>query len=180
MRKILFSTGLVALTMGMAALWSGSEVSAQGASQIVLSCTTPPPESHTANGCRSSELAPPPAGTPPIIIGSKLLIFAGFWVWCQNPSGGNPYGPDCKGSVYVEEVDLVSGTGKYQANSVSGSASAGGSTGLQASFTSSDGDLSCILDVPTSPTKGGTNTLNGICDGVPISFFNAVVQVTGR
>ena len=148
---------------------------AQGVSQIVLSCTTPPPHSQTTNGCRSTELAPPPEGTPPIIIGSKLLIVGGFWVWCQNPSGGTPYGPDCSGSVYVEEVDLLTGAGKYQATSVSGNSSQSGPTGLQVSFTSSDGDMACALDVPTSPTKGGTNTLSGLCDGVPITFFNAVV-----
>ncbi len=153
-----------------------TQIHAQGVSQIVLSCTTPPPESHTNNGCRSTELAPPPTGTPPIIIGSKLLIVGGFWVWCQNPNGGTPYGPDCSGSVYVEEVDLVTGAGTYQATSVSGSASQSGPTGLQVSFTSSDGDMTCALDVPTSPTKGGTNTLGGLCDGVPIRFFNAVVQ----
>jgi hypothetical protein len=153
-----------------------TQIHAQGVSQIVLSCTTPPPESHTTNGCRSTELAPPPTGTPPIIIGSKLLIVGGFWVWCQNPNGGTPYGPDCSGSVYVEEVDLVTGAGKYQATSVSGGASQSGPTGLQVSFTSSDGDMTCALDVPTSPTKGGTNTLAGLCDGVPITFFNAVVQ----
>ncbi len=70
----------------------------------------------------------------------------------------------------------MTGTGSYQATSVSGSAAASGPTGLQVSFTSSDGDMSCVLDVPASPTKGGTNTLSGLCDGVPIKFFNAVVQ----
>ena len=155
------------------------EVVAQGVSQIVLSCGTPPPQSHSPNGCRSSELAPPPAGTPPIIIGSKLLIVGGFWVWCQSPNGGTPYGPDCGGSVYVEEVDLVSNAGKYDATSVSGNSSSGGPTGLQVTFTSSDGDMSCVLNVPTSPTAGGSNTLSGFCDGVPINFTNSVVQVTG-
>jgi hypothetical protein len=174
----IFRAGIMASMSASALFCVAPQNLAQGASQIVLSCSTPPPESHTANGCRSSELAPPPTGTPPIIIGSKLLILAGFWVWCQNPSGGTPYGPDCTGSVYVEEVDLVSGTGQYQSTSISGSAASGGPTGLQASFTSSDNDMSCILNVPTSPTNGGTNTLSGICDGVPISFFNAVVQVT--
>jgi hypothetical protein len=155
-------------------------VHAQGVSQIVIACTTPPPQSTTANGCRSTELAPPPGGTPPIIIGSKLLVVAGFWVWCQNPNGGTPYGPDCNGSVYVEEVNLGTGAGSYQATSVSGDASPTGPTGLQVSFTSSDGDLSCVLDVPASPAKGGTNTLSGLCDGVPIKFFNTVAQVTGK
>jgi hypothetical protein len=28
--------------------------------------------------------------------------------------------------------------------------------------------MSCVLNVPTSPTNGGTNTLTGFCDGVPI------------
>ena len=151
-------------------------IHAQGVDQIVLTCTTPPPSSKTTNGCRSTELAPPPEGTPPIIIGNTLLFVAGFWVWCQSPNGGTPYGPECKGSVYAEEVDLVSGAGKYQATSVSGNSSASGPTGLQVAFTSSDGDMACVLYVPTSPTKGGTNTLTGLCDGVPITFFNAGVQ----
>jgi hypothetical protein len=155
-----------------------SAQASQPVSQIVLACTTPPPQSHTANGCRSTELAAPPDGTPPIIIGSKLLIVGGFWVWCQSPNGGTPYGPDCNGSVYVEEVNLSSGAGAYSATSVSGSASQSGPTGLQVSFTSSDGDMSCVLNVPTSPTNGGSNTLSGLCDGVPIKFFNSVVQVT--
>src|SRR5713226_6322937 len=172
----IFRTAILASMIAGGLFCVAPEVVAQGVSQIVLSCTTPPPASHSPNGCRSSELAPPPDGTPPIIIGSKLLIVGGFWVWCQSPNGGTPYGPDCSGSVYVEEVNLVSGTGVYQATAVSGTASLSGPTGLQVAFTSSDGDMSCVLNVPTSPTKGGTNTLSGLCDGVPITFFNAVVQ----
>jgi len=177
MRNI-FRAGALASMMATAMFWTAPRLAAQDVSQIVLSCTTPPPQSQSTNGCRSSELAPPPDGTPPIIIGSKLLIVGGFWVWCQNPNGGTPYGPDCSGSVYVEEVNLVSGAGVYDATSISGTASSSGPTGLQVAFTSSDGDMSCILNVPTSPTRGGTNTLSGLCDGVPIKFSNAVVQVT--
>ena len=147
-------------------------VAAQGASQIVLSCSTPPPESHTANGCRSSELDT----TPPIIVDGKLLIVGGFWVWCQSPSGGTPYGPDCNGAMYIAEVNLATGTAVYETTSVSGTASDSG--GLQVTFTSSDGDMSCTLSVPTSPSSGGANTLAGHCDGVPIIFSKAVVQVT--
>ena len=165
---------LPALMLGLGV----ASIHAQGVSQITLSCTTPPPQSQTANGCRSSEAAPPPNGTPPIIIGSKLLFLGGFWVWCQNPNSGTPYGPDCSGSLYVEEINLVSGAGVYQATSVSGGSSASGPTGLQVSFTSSDGDISCVLNIPTSPAKGGTNTLSGLCDGVPITFFNVVVNIT--
>src|SRR5579863_6253485 len=73
------------------------------ASQIVLSCTTPAPESKTTNGCVSSELAP--SGTPGIISGGTLYFIAGFWVWCQAPSGGTPYGPDCNGAMYIGEVN---------------------------------------------------------------------------
>jgi hypothetical protein len=162
------------VSMMAAMFWMALPLAAQGVSQIVLSCTTPPPQSHTANGCRSSELD----GTPPIIIGGKLLIVGGFWIWCQSPNGGTPYGPDCAGSVYVEEVDLATNTGVYDATSISGTASASGPTGLQVAFISSDGDLSCILNVPTTPTRGGTNILSGSCDTVPITFSNAVVQVT--
>lgn len=179
MRTKLFRAGVLVSMIGAMTLWVAAPVAANGVSQIVLSCTVPPLESSTPNGCHSSELAPPPAETPPIIIGSTFFIVAGFWVWCQNPNVGTPYGPDCHGSMYVEEVDLVSGTGKYQATSVSGSSASGGVTGLQVSFTSSDGDMSCLLSVPTSPTAGGTNTLAGLCDGVPITFSHAVVQVTG-
>ena len=64
-------------------------IHAQGVDQIVLTCTTPPPSSKTANGCRSTELAPPPEGTPPIIMGNTLFFVAGFWVWCQSPNGGS-------------------------------------------------------------------------------------------
>jgi len=148
---------------------------ATGVSQIVLSCTTPPPESQSTNGCSSSELVT----TPPIIVNTTLFFVGGFWVWCQSPIGaGTPYGPDCAGSVYVEEVNLISGAGVYEATSVSGSASAKGPTGLQVTFTSSDGDMTCTLNVPTSPTRGGTSTLKGTCNGVPITFTNAVVNVT--
>ena len=164
------------LTVGTSGLPTAA--SAQATSQIVLSCSSPPPQSHTTNGCRTSELAPPPAFTPPIIVGDKLLIVGGFWIWCQSPNGGTPYGPDCSGSVYAEEVDLVSNAGKYDATAITGSSLAGGTTGLQVTFTSTDGDLACVLDVPTSPTRGATNTLSGLCDGVPINFSNAVVQVT--
>src|SRR2546425_4253127 len=180
MRNKILKAGMLAAIVVAGMFWMAPGAVAQGVSQIVLSCTTPPPESHTTNGCRSSELAAPPGGTPPIFVGNKLLIVAGFWVWCQNPSGGTPYGPDCAGSVYVEEVNLVSGAAKYDATSVSGTASASGPTGLQVTFTSSDGDMSCILNVPPTPTKGGTNSLSGFCDGVPIRFSNAVVQVTSQ
>jgi hypothetical protein len=176
--RTMLRVGMLAAMIAAAIFWMAPKLAAQSVSQIVLSCTTPPPESQSSNGCRSSELAPPPGGTPPIIIGSKLLIVGGFWVWCQNPNGGTPYGPDCGGAVYVAEVNLVSGAAVYNTTSVSGTASASGPTGLQVTFTSSDGDMSCILNVPTSPTRGGTNTLSGLCDGVPIKFSNAVVQVT--
>ncbi len=147
---------------------------ASGVSQIVLSCSTPPPHSSSTNGCSSSELV----STPPIINGGTLYVIGGFWVWCQNPNGGTPYGPDCTGSVYIEEVSLATQTGVYETTSVSGSAAATGPTGLQVTFTSSDGDMSCTLNVPSSPTNGGTNTLGGLCNGVPISFSNSVVHVT--
>ena len=147
-------------------------VRASGVSQIVLSCSTPPLESHNTDGCSSSELVT----TPPIIGDGTLYVVGGFWIWCQNPNSGTPYGPDCSGSVYIEEVNIATSTGVYETNSISGTAT--GTTGLQVTFTSSDGDMLCTLHVPTSPTSGGTNTLSGYCDGIPITFSNAVVQVT--
>jgi len=168
--------GIILMVAALALLAIPEASATGGVSQIVLSCTTPPPESHSANGCRSSELV----GTPPIIIGDTLYIVAGFWVWCQSPSGGTPYGPDCTGSVYVEEVNLVTGAGHYDSTSVEGNSSATGSTGLQVTFTSSDGDTTCKLDVPTSPAHGPSNTVTGTCDDVPITFSNSVVQVTSQ
>jgi hypothetical protein len=147
---------------------------ATGVSQIVLSCTTPAPESQTTNGCRSSELVT----SPPIIVSGTLYIIGGFWIWCQNPNGGTPYGPDCSGSMYIAEINLGTGAVVYETTSIAGGAAAAGPTGLQVSFTSSDGDMSCTLNVPSSPTGGGTNTLGGLCDGFPISFTKSVVQVT--
>lgn len=170
--------GVVAAMSVIAVLVTAPRVAAQSVSQIVLSCSTPPPQSSSPNGCRTSELAPPPAGTPPIVVGNTLEVVGGFWVWCQSPNGGTPYGPDCSGSLYLGEVDLITNTATYETTSISGSSSAGGPTGIQVSFTSSDGDMSCMLNVPTSPTRGGTNSLTGLCNGVPISFFNSVVQVT--
>jgi hypothetical protein len=147
---------------------------ATSVSQIVLSCTTPPPASSSTNGCHSSELAT----TPPIFSGGTLLVIGGFWVWCQNPRGGTPYGPDCSGAIYIGEVTLPSGPAVYETTSASGSASPTGPTGLQVTFTTSDNDMTCTLDVPTSPTSGSVNTLSGSCDGVPITFTDSVVQVT--
>ena len=152
------------------------------ASQIVIHCTTPPPHSVNTNGCSSSELV----STPPIINAGTLYFVAGFWVWCQSPTNGTPYGPDCNGSMYVAEVDLATGTVKYEATSISGSSSVVGSTGLQVTFTSSDGDMTCTLGVPTSPTAGSTNQLSGTCGDpsnpssvVPIVFSQAGANVTG-
>ena len=154
---------------------------AAGASQIVISCTTPPPTSSNSNGCSSSELV----STPPIISAGTLYFVAGFWVWCQSPTSGTPYAPDCNGSMYIAEVDLATGALKYEATSVGGSSSAGGNTGLQVTFSSSDGDMTCTLDVPTSPTSGHTNQVGGTCgnpnnplSAAPIVFSHAVVNVT--
>ena len=178
MRNVL-KAGMLASITAAATFWIAPPAAAQGVSQIVLSCSAPNPVASDPNGCRNSELAGPPDGTPPIIVGTTLFIFGGFWVWCQSPNGGTPYGPDCNGAVYVEEVDLVSKAANYEPTSISGNSSSGGPTGLQVEFKSSDGDLSCTLGVPTSPTTGMTNTLSGFCDGVPISFRHVVVQVTG-
>src|SRR5260370_1929912 len=89
--------GIILMVAALALLAIPEASATGGVSQIVLSCTTPPPESHSTNGCRSSELV----GTPPIIIGDTLYIVAGFWVWCQSPSAGTPTLPDspCSGSL---------------------------------------------------------------------------------
>jgi len=88
--------------------------------------------------------------------------------------------------MYIAEVDLATGTAKYEATSIKGGSSAEGNTGLQVTFTTSDGDVTCTLDVPASPTSGGTNELGGSCGNpnnplstVPIVFSHAVVHVTG-
>ncbi len=167
---------LTALLAVLAVTSVPSASAANGASQIVVSCTTPPPESNSAHFCGSSEFIT----TPPIVIGNTLYVVAGFWVWCQGPVGGTPYGPDCAGTVYVEEVNLSTGAGHYDATSIDGLSSSSGPTGLQLTFTSKDGDTTCTLDVPTSPSQGGTNTLVGTCDGVPVVFSNAVVRVTSN
>lgn len=162
------------LSLFIFALLAVPTVSAAGASQIVLSCTTPPPQSSNPDGCSSSEFVT----TPPIINGDTLYIVAGFWIWCQNPNNGTPYGPDCNGAMYVVEVNLATRASHYDTSSVSGTSSAAGPTGLQVTFGSSEGNVSCTLDVPTSPTKGLTNQIGGTCNGVPIVFSHAVVQVT--
>jgi len=51
--------------------------------------------------------------------------------------------------MYVAEVNLATGTSKYEATSISGGSSAGGNTGLQVTFTAKDGEVTCTLDVPT-------------------------------
>ena len=163
---------MVVMVMAVLPVTAAPSNSSNGASQIVLSCSTPPPTSHNTNGCSSSELAT----TPPIIQGTTLYIVGGFWVWCQSPSAGTPYGPDCNGSMYIEEINLVTGVGHYQATAVDGTSSATGPTGLQVTFTSSDGDMTCKLNVPTSSEHGGA--LSGFCNGVPIVFSNAVINVT--
>ena len=174
MRDTVFRAGMLAAMLAATAGWMTPRVSAQGASQIILSCTTPGPHSQDPNGCRSSELVT----TPPIIQGNKLLIVGGFWVWCQSPTNGTPYGPDCNGAMYVAEVDLPNGPAVYNVTSISGTATAAGPTGLEVTFKSSDGDMSCTLDVPGSPTSGQSNTLIGTCNGLPIVFSNAVTHVT--
>ena len=164
--------------------WLGSLATptafAQGASQIVLSCTTPNPHDKSTHGCSSSQAVP-------ISNAGTLYFIGGFWVWCQAPTTGTPYGPDCNGAMYVVEVDLATGSSKYETTSISGSSSAGGPTGLQVTFNSSDGDMTCTLDVPTSPTSGPTNQLGGTCgspnnpnSAVAIVFGNAGVNVTGQ
>jgi hypothetical protein len=150
---------------------------AAGQSQIVLSCTTAAPHAgtHPAHPCVSSELAtsPPICSPDPTCASGTLYFIGGFWIWCQNPNGGTPYGPDCKGSVYIEEIDLSTGAGKYEATSISG----GATPGIWVTFTSSDGDMSCTLLVTS-----GSSTLSGNCDAgagpIPITFTNANVHVT--
>jgi len=140
---------------------------AQGQSQITINCTTAAPHagSHPAHPCVSSELAT----TPPIIGGGTLYFIGGFWIWCQSPTGGTPYGPDCKGSVYIEEIDLSTGAGHYEATSISGGAT--GPSPLTVTFSSSDGDMTCALTISGS-------TMTGFCDGTPITFTNVGINIT--
>ena len=163
----------IASMLAVIALLAIPAAHATGASQIVLSCTVPDPHAQSPNGCGSSE----GVTTPPIIVSGTLYFIGGFWIWCQSP-GGTPYGPDCTGSVYIFELNLATQAGVYETTSISGHATASGPTGLQVTFTSSDSDTSCILNVPASPTSGGTNSLSGFCNQVPITFTNSVVQVS--
>src|SRR5690349_15354267 len=86
----LFMLGVLSVIMVLAVLpATASGNSSNSVSQIVLSCTVPPPESHSINGCASSELVT----TPPIIQGTTLYFIGGFWIWCQSAIGtGTPYG----------------------------------------------------------------------------------------
>jgi hypothetical protein len=170
MRKAIVSV-LVAAAIAASMVWLTTKVEAQGVSQIVLSCTTPNPDSVSTNGCSSSQEAPIPSANSP-----EGLFVGGFWVWCQSPVGpSTPYGPDCAGSVYVAEISASGET--YEATAVDGHSSPLNAKENQVEFTSTDGDVSCTLDVPNSVTHGGT-TLSGTCNGVPITFSNANVQVT--
>lgn len=170
MRNVL-KAGMLASITAAATFWIAPPAAAQGVSQIVLSCSDSAPQALDPNGCDNTT----PAG--PITNGSTLFFFGGFWVWCQSPTGGTPYGPDCHGAVYVEEVGPPAN--RYEQTPISGSSSLGGTTGLQVTFTTSDGDLTCILSVPASPTSGPTNTVSGHCNGTLITFSKVVVQVTG-
>jgi hypothetical protein len=155
-------------TFGLLSAFAAIPAHAAGVSQITLSCSSPPPQSDDTNGCTSSN---------PIFASSTgtLDFIGGFWIWCQNPTQGTPYGPDCSGSAYIEEVNTSTGTGVYQNTPIRGGSSTGGTTGVQVSFTTSDGDMSCVLDVPASPTSGPSNTISGTCDGQSITFRNVVV-----
>ncbi|MDG6933961.1 MAG: hypothetical protein JRN68_04625 [Nitrososphaerota archaeon] len=160
---------LILIVVILPILLVGPSAVAASQTQIILSCSTPPPGSHVPNGCISSELV----GTPPITSGSTLYIIGGFWVWCQSTTGGgNSYGPDCAGSIYVEEVNLVTGAGVYDATAIRGTSDTT-TAPFQVTFTSTDGDMSCTLSVTP-----GSSTLSGTCDKVPITFSDAIVRVT--
>jgi hypothetical protein len=141
---------------------------AAGVSQITLSCSSPPPQSLDGNGCvPSNPIFSPVTGT--------LDFIGGFWIWCQNPSQGTPYGPDCSGSMYIEEITLPNGPGVYQTTPISGHSLAG--TPWKVWFTTSDGDMTCTLDVP-NPTSNGATSVSGTCDGKSVTFSGVVVNVT--
>jgi hypothetical protein len=170
MRHIIGSA-LIAMVIAAGIAWTTPAIAAQGVSQIVLSCTTPNPHSKSTNGCSSDQVAPIPSATS-----NEGLFVGGFWVWCQGPVGpSTPYGPDCNGAVYVAEISASGVT--YEATSIDGHSSPLSATENQVQFTSSDGDVTCTLDVPAAVTHGST-TLTGNCNGVPITFSNANVQVT--
>lgn len=166
--KITFIALLPLVAFGLLSAFTSVPAGASGVSQITLSCSSPPPESHDTNGCTSSG--------PVFASGTGTLdFFGGFWIWCQSPTQGTPYGPDCSGSTYIEEVNTATGSGTYQTTSISGMSSTAGPTGLQVTFTTSDSDMTCTLDVPTSPTHGASNTVAATCDRQGITFGNVVV-----
>jgi len=128
--------------------------------QIILSCSIPVPFSHVPPGHCSSN-------SSGVIVGSTDYVIGGFWIWCQAGSG-NSYGPDCSGSMYIEEVNLNTDVGVYDVTSISGDTS----NYPQITFTTSDGDMACTLTIT------GSSTLSGTCDGTQITFYNVIVQVT--
>lgn len=170
MRQVLGSA-LIALAVGVVLVWTAPKVVAQGVSQIVLSCTTPNPNSKSTNGCSSNQQAPIQSANSP-----EGLFVGGFWVWCQSASGAStPYGADCNGAVYVAEISAGGVT--YESRSIDGQSSRLSASENQVEFTSSDGDVSCTLNVPAAATHGGT-TVSGACNGVSITFDNVNLQVT--
>jgi hypothetical protein len=130
--------------------------------QIILSCSIPVPFSHVPSDHCSSSI---PSG---VIVGSTDYVIGGFWIWCQVGGSGNSYGPDCSGSMYIEEVNLNTGVGVYDVTSISGNTL----NYPQITFNTSDNDMTCTLTIT------GSSTLSGTCDGTSITFHNVIVQVT--
>lgn len=145
---------LVPVVVVLGILLATHSALAASPTQIVLSCSIPPPESHSPNGCSSSQ-------SGPIISGGTAYIIGGFWVWCQT-SSDNAYGMQCAGAMYMVENSV------YETTSISGTANAGPTV----SFTTSDGDMTCHLTVT------GSSTLSGTCDGTPITFYNVIIVET--
>jgi hypothetical protein len=152
---------IVPVLLVLSVLIAAPLASAASQTQIILSCSIPPPFSHVPpNHCSST-----PEG---VTSGTIDYEIGGFWIWCQVGSG-NSYGPDCSGSMYIEEVNMITGTAVYDTTSIRGSTS----SFPQITFTTSDNDMTCTLTVVP-----GSSTLSGTCDGTPITFSNVIVRVT--
>jgi hypothetical protein len=174
--KVTFIVLLPLGAFGLLSASSGMPAGAAGVSQITLSCSSPPPESASTNGCSVTTTNAQLPGSIYASSTGTYDFFGGFWIWCQGPAQqGTPYGPDCSGSTYIEEVNLTTSTGVYDATHITGTSSEGGPTGVQVTFTTSDDDMTCTLDVPSSPTHGASNSLSGTCDGQSITFGSVVV-----
>lgn len=172
-RSALALAALLAMAALATLVFYARPANAAGQPQLVLSCTIPPPESHSPNGCGFQ-----PANQPPIAVGADGVPYfvAGFWIWCQSATGsGTPYGPGCAGGAYFVNLN----TNTYVASSISGSDFAWGQY-IVVNFTAAKVGVTCYLFVP--PTSG-QESVPYACGSFPGSvpstvFTNVLVRVT--